>query len=189
MNDNKPRQLASARASIAPRRSRGFNIVELMVGLTILSILIGLSAPSFREYTRETRATAAQNDLITAFSVARSEALRRSAPAALCASSDGNTCSDSDDWSTGWLAFTDATGVSGVLDGTDVAVQSWSGNSAELVLTGKDGLKVVRYLPNGMLDAAAPAALDLYMTGCSGPKKRDISIAIAGFVSTTKTTC
>ena len=65
MNDNRPRKLAATERRIARRSSRGFNIVELMVGLTIVSILVGLSAPSFREYTRETRATAAQNDLIT----------------------------------------------------------------------------------------------------------------------------
>jgi len=189
MNDNRPRKLAATERRIARRSSRGFNIVELMVGLTIVSILVGLSAPSFREYTRETRATAAQNDLITAMTLARSEALRRSAPVAVCASSDGNTCSGSDKWSTGWLAFTDATGVSGVLDATDVALQSWPGNSSELVLTGQAGLKFVRYLPSGMIEAAAPAALALYMKGCSGPKKRAISIAIAGFVSTTKTNC
>jgi type IV fimbrial biogenesis protein FimT len=161
-----------------------------MTAITIFAILCALAAPSFREYTRETRATTAHNDLVTAFNFARSEALRRSTPVAVCASTDATTCSEGADWSDGWLAFTDSTGTAGVLDSDDEVVQSWTGYSPDLVVDGKDKLADVRYLATGMLDTSKPPpSLTLYMKGCTGKKKRIVSVSIPGSVSSSMTDC
>ena len=58
------------------RRGLGFTLLELMVTIAVLGILLGLTVPTFREFSRNNSVTTAQNDLVTALNVARSEALR-----------------------------------------------------------------------------------------------------------------
>jgi type IV fimbrial biogenesis protein FimT len=170
-------------------KGAGFTLLELMFALAMLAVLVAMATPSYREYTRESRATGAQNDLITALNVARSEALRRGVPVSVCASTNASACSGASDWSKGWFVFTDASGSVGDFDADDTVLQQWSGYSADLVVTGTGTLPYVRYLPGGMLDAASAPSLTLYVTGCKGPKKRTISIALPGFVSNAKTSC
>jgi type IV fimbrial biogenesis protein FimT len=114
-------------------RHTGFTLFELMVSLAIMGILVSLAVPSFQEYGRNTRVVAAQNDLVTALNLARSEAIRRSTPVSVCATSNFTTCANSTFWVNGWLAFSDATGTAGVLDGTDAVLQMWRGPGAENV--------------------------------------------------------
>src|SRR5687767_13501516 len=84
-------------------RQPGFTLIELMVTLLVLSILVAAAVPSFREFTRNNRVVATQNDLITALNLARSEALRRSRNITVCPSSDGATCSAGTNWGNGWI--------------------------------------------------------------------------------------
>jgi type IV fimbrial biogenesis protein FimT len=166
----------------------GFTLIELMTGLLVLSILAALAAPSFREFTRESRTSAALNDLVAALALARSESLRRAVPVALCASTDGALCSGGSDWSDGWLVFTDTSGATGDLDGTDTLLQVFSGYPTDLVLNGGAGLTSVQYLPSGMINGA-PASLSVATQGCTGQRARTVSIAVAGFVSSAKASC
>src|SRR5262245_60959819 len=105
----------------------GFTLLELMIALTVLGILLGLAVPGFREFTRQNRVTAAQNDLATAINLTRSEALRRSTPTSLCASADGASCASAANWGSGWIVFSDGTGTQGTVDSPgDEIVQRWS---------------------------------------------------------------
>jgi type IV fimbrial biogenesis protein FimT len=169
-------------------RQTGFTLIELMTGLMLLAILTALAAPSFRQFTRESRASAAQNDLVAALALARSESLRRAVPVAVCASTNGAACSGGDDWSDGWLVFTDSSGAAGDLDGTDVLLQVFSGYPADLALTGAAGRTSIQYLPSGMI-SGTPASLAVSTHGCTGERARTVSVALAGFVSSTKASC
>jgi type IV fimbrial biogenesis protein FimT len=120
-------------------RQTGFTLFELMVGLTIMGILVSLAVPSFQEYGRNTRAIAAQNDLVTAFNYARNEAIRRSLPVSVCATSNFTSCANGTFWVNGWLAFTDASGTTGVRDGADTILQMWRGPGAENVTIATTG--------------------------------------------------
>ena len=92
--------------------SRGFTLIELMFGLTILAVLLALGVPSFRQLTQNNAVTAAHNDLVTSLQLGRSEALKRNRPVSICASADGKDCGADTDWHTCWIAFTDR-GVAG----------------------------------------------------------------------------
>lgn len=164
---------------------RGFTILELMIGLTLVAILLGLAVPSFREFTRNNRVTAAQNDLVTSLNLARSEALRRNRAVSVCASSDGASCASAADWEMGWMAFTDR-GTAGTLDSDDQLLQFWPGPGNDIDIESA-GSAFVRYGATGMVDA--PATVEVAWTGCSGPKKRRVTVMASGSIVGQKVAC
>src|SRR3979409_1080684 len=83
---------------------RGFTLIEMLSTIAVMTILVTLAAPSFREITVRNRLVTYTNDLISSVNFARSEAVRRGVPVTLCPSSDGARCAGSD-WNLGWITF------------------------------------------------------------------------------------
>ncbi len=67
---------------------RGFTLMELMVVLAVAAVIMGLAVPNFSLYIRNSRLTGAANDLLTSVTLARSEAIKRQIPVAVCATDD-----------------------------------------------------------------------------------------------------
>jgi type IV fimbrial biogenesis protein FimT len=84
------------------RRQRGVTLVELMVAITVLSILLYIAAPSFRDAGLPSQLRAVANNVVAASQIARSEAIKRNATVTLCVSSDGQTCGTGN-WQQGWI--------------------------------------------------------------------------------------
>ena len=78
---------------------RGFTIVELLIGLVLLSILITIAAPAFNEVLAVQRLRAATNELRLSISLARSEAVKRNVATGLTLQRRGS------DWSEGWCVI------------------------------------------------------------------------------------
>ena len=55
----------------------GFNMIEVMVSLTVLAILIALGAPSFGEWLQNQQVRAATEAIVNGMQVARGEAIKR----------------------------------------------------------------------------------------------------------------
>jgi prepilin-type N-terminal cleavage/methylation domain-containing protein len=90
-------------------RQRGFNLMELMVTLGLAAVIIGIGAPNFEEFRANSRLTGVANDYLGAMLSARTEALKRQAPVALCPSDnpDSPDAECSDGAFTGWITFVD----------------------------------------------------------------------------------
>jgi type IV fimbrial biogenesis protein FimT len=56
---------------------RGFNLIEVMVTLTVLGVLIALGAPSFGEWLQSQQIRAATEAIVNGMQVARGEAIKR----------------------------------------------------------------------------------------------------------------
>jgi type IV fimbrial biogenesis protein FimT len=165
-------------------RAAGFSVFELMIVLVVIAILFALATPSFRDFTRSNQVTSANNDLVTAFNLARSEALRRSTGVTVCSSTNGTSCGSAADWGSGWIVFEDAAGT-GLIASDDKVVQKWSAtNSGIQVVTTSAN---IQYQPTGT--AAASAAIDVSYDSCKGPRKRHIQVSGAGSISTQLHTC
>lgn len=89
------------------KSNRGFTLIELLVAVAILSILLGVAAPSLRELMMNATITGQANDLMSGLSVARSEAIKRGIRAGICTSTNGTSCTNSQ-WHQGWIVFADA---------------------------------------------------------------------------------
>jgi len=97
-------------------RTQGFSLFELMVVVALAGLILGLGAPSFREFRRNNRLTGVGNDFLSALLLARTEAIKRqvvSGGVALCASDnpedDNPTCLSKDATNfNGWVVFVDS---------------------------------------------------------------------------------
>lgn len=63
--------------SPAPRRQRGFTLIELMVTISLLAILLGLAAPAFSVWTRNAQVRTVSDALQSGARLAQTEAVRR----------------------------------------------------------------------------------------------------------------
>jgi type IV fimbrial biogenesis protein FimT len=90
-------------------RQRGFNLMELVVTLGLAAVIIGIGAPNFEQFRANNRLTGVANDYLGAVLSARTEALKRQTPVAMCPSDNPDSpdaeCSDGN--FTGWITFVD----------------------------------------------------------------------------------
>jgi type IV fimbrial biogenesis protein FimT len=91
------------------KRQRGFNLMELVVTLGLAAVIIGIGAPNFEQFRANNRLTGVANDYLGAILSARTEAMKRQTPVALCPSDNPESpdaeCSDGT--FTGWITFVD----------------------------------------------------------------------------------
>ena len=89
------------------RNQKGVTLIELMVALTVASILLGAAIPSFQQTIVNSRLTTTANELNSSINYIRSEAVRLGKSVKLCKSNGGTTCSTSSSvyWENGWIAL------------------------------------------------------------------------------------
>lgn len=86
----------------------GFTLYELLVTLSLVTILLSLGLPSFSTSLAKSRQTTEINALFHAIHLARKESIRRREVVSLCPSDDGESCRPGLDWSSGWILFNNA---------------------------------------------------------------------------------
>ena len=159
-------------------RQTGFTIIELMITLLVLSILLAAAVPSFREFTRNSRVIAAQNDLVTAMSIARSEAVKQSADVILCPIDNPAvpTCITGTNWANGWMVQT---------LGSATPLQVWPGVGGDVTATST--VNQLRYQPIGTV--ATAGIFTIQYSDCSGPKAHRITVRLVGSPQSELVTC
>lgn len=155
------------------------------MAITVLGILMAIAVPSFRTFTIESRITATSTDLYTALNLARSEALRRSGRAVVCASDDQATCTNGEDWGTGWIVFVDPDGDGEVNDPDSDLLQVWPAPGGRVTLV--SNRQRVAYNQMGM--SAAAATFAIASEGCAVARQVNTVVSLSGSVRSNRTTC
>jgi type IV fimbrial biogenesis protein FimT len=149
----------------------GFNLVELLVVISVASILMGLGVSSYRYVTNSSRVSSEINSLLGDMQVARSEAIKRGQPVTICPSTDSATCAPTGSWNGGWIVFTNWAGDGTVSTGApnnDVIVRiqpPWT--STDAITTNNAGTGFVSFNRNGL--ALNMPATDFVLTLNTNP--------------------
>jgi type IV fimbrial biogenesis protein FimT len=67
--------------------ARGFTMIELLIGIVVLAILLGLGAPSFMVWMQNVQVRNAADAVLNGMQLARTEAIRRNKPVQFALSS------------------------------------------------------------------------------------------------------
>jgi type IV fimbrial biogenesis protein FimT len=140
--------------------ARGFGLVELMTVVAIVAVLTAIALPSYAHVMKLNRLTTDANNMMAAMNLARNEAITRGRPVSVCASTNGTACTGAatDDWSGGWIVFTDYDPAGAVDAGVGDEVLRVFGPVAQKIALNSHGANIgyVRFGRTG--SATFPAA-------------------------------
>ena len=169
------------------RAPNGFTLLELMVVLAIAGVLAAIAIPAMGDFMRNSRITAAANDVMAALHFTRSEAIKRRQPVTLCTSANAQAatpaCANSP-FLTGWIAFVDLNQSGGVDAGEDILLQHEAMNPQ---ITARSSLAAFRvtYLLNGFALNTNQAQLVLCDERGNVPSAGELSSARGILISVT----
>ena len=104
------------------KKNTGFTLLELLITVTLISIVMAIGVPSMRDFIKNDRLSTQINTLVGHLAYARSEAVLRHVPVIVCASSTLTSCNSSD-WAEGWIIFVDDDSNSDLSAGEDLLRQ------------------------------------------------------------------
>lgn len=86
---------------------RGHSLVEVLLVISILSLLTAMAVPEMGKMLAAMRLRAGMLALCDGLRLTRDEAIRRNGRVVMCKSADGMQCIKTGDWSQGWIVFHD----------------------------------------------------------------------------------
>jgi type IV fimbrial biogenesis protein FimT len=142
---------------------RGFTLVELMAAVSVVAIMLMLSAPSFSEILANQRARRAAMDLYTSLVLARNEAIKRDTTVTISAKHGG--------WTAGWRIVnpsdnTKAIDDHGVLEG--------------MTVTGPTGPATVSFGRAGRVTGNTPPSFTVSASDSPSVDERCIDLDLSG---------
>jgi type IV fimbrial biogenesis protein FimT len=145
----------------------GFSFVELMVVIAIAGIVMAIAAPSMTSWTANQRASSTAVELMSALTMARSEAIKRNENVTI-------TPVTSADWASGWE-------ITGATAPTQVSVQ------APLSLVGiTGGPATVVYNRSGRINNSASPS---FLIAIDGEYERCVTIELTGLPRVKRGSC
>jgi type IV fimbrial biogenesis protein FimT len=146
---------------------RGFTLLELMVTIAVLAILTTIAVPNFRDLVQNNRVTTQANELVSALTFARTEAVKRgrNVEVEVAAANPGWT-----------VTVTEA--------GNPVPLRQVDRQGS---FVGIDADATIIFDANGVPDGAA--TVDMQPGSCTGDKRRSIQVGLSGQITTTRQTC
>lgn len=174
------------------RHVSGFSLIELLVVVLIVAIVAGLALPGFQRTLASNRLVSQHNELLAGLSLARSEAIRRNTPVALCAANAAQSACQTA-WGRDWLVWQD-TDADGTVDADETILQVGGVTANEVISAPENSADTVfRFSPRGLraLPTATTATLRIRAATCpSGSAlSRTISVLPTGATRSTLDNC
>ncbi|MET0279744.1 MAG: GspH/FimT family pseudopilin [Steroidobacteraceae bacterium] len=156
------------------RPQRGFTLVELMITLLVAGILTTVAVPSFSRLTMTSRLATQANDLVSAMSFTRSEAIKRNATLRMCRTADvaATTCAGTTGQWEHWIVRTQPGGQvvrRGIVNTYGNTVRVTSTLTSDFIDFGSDGL--ARASGGGLINASDTDAQ--FLRVCSTRQSND----------------
>ncbi len=76
------------------KQNSGFTLIELMITVILISVILGIGVPSFKELIRNSRLSTATNEFISSMYLARSEAVKRRTDILVTATDSSNSANE-----------------------------------------------------------------------------------------------
>jgi len=160
-----------------------------MITVTVIIVLIAIGVPSFKSTMRSSRVTDQANQMLAAFNLARTEAIRTNLSAGICPTANptagmGATCS-AGAWNTGWLVFDDTNG-NGTADAGEVVRVFTADSSMTLVPAATLQTPILfnnQAIPTSTIPTGASPPAALVLTPISCPT--GLAIVRSFYVNTT----
>lgn len=132
----------------------GFTLYELLITTLVIGVILTLGVPNMQEFTRNSRITAASNDLHSSLLLARSEAARSRENVTICASNNSMdpaaTC-NSASFDDGWIVFLDSNGPANVQrDAGENILRAFPPIDAGIDITTNANASYFSFLPTGL---------------------------------------
>ncbi len=134
-------------------KNSGFTLLELMITVTLLSVVMAIGIPSMTVFIKNDRLVTQINTMVGHLAYARNEAVTGHQPVVICASNgDLDSCS-STNWAEGWILFVDTDSSSDV-SGAEIILRQQQALSGGVTFTSSIG-SVVTYDQRGFAPDSA----------------------------------
>ena len=126
----------------------GFNLIELMVTVTLVSILTLVAIPSFQSLWQRHKATSTINELLGLLQFARIQALASGQYISVCAYSSNSSCGS--DWNKGLYIFVDED-IDGEIDSQADIIRQYkrTDNDSKITFNAALNAMFINYTPLG----------------------------------------
>lgn len=128
---------------------RGITLVELIVAMSVFTVLAALAVPSYHALRKRSQVDATLHLLTSHFASARITAITHNVPVVVCPSRGDGLCREDSDWSDHWLTFRDPDGNRQPDEDIDIYRNDAAPRSPHLRILSTAGRRHVRYLPTG----------------------------------------
>lgn len=130
---------------------RGFTLVELVVTVALVAVLANLALPDFSETLRQWRRDSATRALSSDLQLARTESIKSSRRITMCPSTNGTSCSATNEWRNGWILFVDDGVTDLAYDAGERVLKVVGAQAGIASLLSSGGVQTLQFLPNGLM--------------------------------------
>lgn len=142
-------------------KQSGLTLIELLVVLAIAAILTTTAVPSFQSFIQNNRMSTTVHQFVSSLNLARSEAVKRGERITMCKSSNASTCSNSGDWTQGWIVFVDANDNAQRETASEQLIRAQNSLDGAATISGQDDVEnYISYAGTGFAQLISGATLD-----------------------------